>query len=71
MRGGYVACKPFQVTPDWLWGCDYTRAQSPHAGGIHVGMGDGSVQFIAKGISDNTWYNLCDPRDGYTLGNDW
>jgi prepilin-type N-terminal cleavage/methylation domain-containing protein len=70
-RGGYVQCMPFQVAPDWATECDYNRAQSPHAGGIQVGMGDGSVQFIMKSVSDNTWYNLCDPRDGYTLGSDW
>ena len=71
-RGGYVACDPFQVAPDWLSACDYRRAQSPHVGGINVGMGDGGVQFISKSVSDATWYNLCDPRDGFILGgNDW
>jgi prepilin-type N-terminal cleavage/methylation domain-containing protein/prepilin-type processing-associated H-X9-DG protein len=70
-RGGYVECLPFQVTPAWDTECDYERAQSPHSGGIHVGMGDGSVQFIAKGIRDEVWYNLCDPRDGFTIENAW
>jgi prepilin-type N-terminal cleavage/methylation domain-containing protein len=67
-NGRYVQCLPFQVTPDWLSECDYSRAQSTHAGGMLVGMGDGSVQFLTKEIRDTTWYNLCDPRDGAVLG---
>src|SRR5262249_16684632 len=27
---GYPACYPFQVQPNWITGCDSTRAQSPH-----------------------------------------
>ncbi len=68
---GYAPCAPFQVQPDWLWGCDSSRAQSPHEGGIHVCLGDGSVRFIAQGISDTTWAYACDPRDGNPLPPDW
>ncbi|MBU4270821.1 MAG: DUF1559 domain-containing protein [Planctomycetes bacterium] len=67
----YEPCTKFQVTPDWVSGCDSTRAQSAHAGGIQVCMGDGSVQFVVVGVADSLWANLCDPRDGNILGKEW
>lgn len=69
--GGYVACLPFQDTPAWDSGCDDSKAQSPHSGGIHACMGDGSLHFLSSGIDAATWVNLCDPRDGMVLGNSW
>jgi prepilin-type N-terminal cleavage/methylation domain-containing protein/prepilin-type processing-associated H-X9-DG protein len=68
---GYPACAPFQVHPDWINGCDPSRAQSGHGGGMNVCLGDGSVRFIQAGISPTTWARLCDPRDGLPLGDDW
>jgi prepilin-type N-terminal cleavage/methylation domain-containing protein len=68
---GYPACSIFQVQPNWLTQCDPSRAQSPHAGGIGVCMGDGSVRFVSAGISGTTWAEACDPRDGQPLGSDW
>jgi prepilin-type N-terminal cleavage/methylation domain-containing protein len=68
---GYYECLPFQVTPDWLSGWQSDRAQSPHTGGIHAGLGDGSVRFLNGSISNNTWANLCDPQDGNILGSEW
>jgi prepilin-type N-terminal cleavage/methylation domain-containing protein/prepilin-type processing-associated H-X9-DG protein len=68
---GYVACLPFQVTPNWITGCDIHRAQSPHSGGMNVCLGDGSVRFVSGSISAATWASVCDPRDGLTLGSDW
>jgi prepilin-type processing-associated H-X9-DG protein len=47
------------------------RATSPHTGGINAGMGDGSVRFVAQGISGNTWYWACTPQGGEVLGPDW
>ena len=67
----YTGALPFQVTPDWFRSCDWTKAQSPHPGGIHTVLGDGSVRFIGPGISLTTWQNLCNPTDGQPLGNDW
>jgi prepilin-type N-terminal cleavage/methylation domain-containing protein/prepilin-type processing-associated H-X9-DG protein len=64
-------CYKFQVQPVWAGTCDSSRAQSPHAGGINVGLGDGSVRFVSAGISDTTWAQACDPRDGQVLGPDW
>jgi prepilin-type N-terminal cleavage/methylation domain-containing protein len=68
---GYIACAMFQVQPNWILGCDSTRAQSPHAAGMNVGLGDASVRFLSPAISPTTWANACDPRDGTPLGNDW
>lgn len=68
---GYTRCNLFQVQPQFNVGCDLTRAQSPHSGGIHVCLGDASVRFVAASISANTWADACDPRDGNPLGSDW
>jgi prepilin-type N-terminal cleavage/methylation domain-containing protein len=68
---GYPPCYLFQIRPDWIHGCDSSRAQSPHVGGITVCMGDGSVRFVTAGISGTTWAQACDPRDGEPLGSDW
>jgi prepilin-type N-terminal cleavage/methylation domain-containing protein/prepilin-type processing-associated H-X9-DG protein len=68
---GYPSCYKFQVQPNWITGCDSTRAQSPHSGGINVCLGDGSVRFVGAAISADTWALACDPQDGHTLGPDW
>lgn len=69
--GKYTICPLFQVTPDWVSECSYDLAQTPHSGGIHVGLGDGSVRFLGASVSADTWSNACYPRDDNTLGNDW
>jgi prepilin-type N-terminal cleavage/methylation domain-containing protein len=51
--------------------CDPRRLQSFSAGGIMVGMGDGSVRSVSTGISQPTWGKAIDPADGLTLGSDW
>ncbi len=68
---GYIRCPVFQNAPDWIWGCDTTKPQSPHVGGINVCLGDGGVRFVSAAVNADTWANLCDPRDGNTLGSDW
>jgi type II secretory pathway pseudopilin PulG len=68
---GYPACALFQVQPDFLNTCDFTRAASPHSGGIPVALGDASVRFVSSAISAATWASACDPRDGVPLGPDW
>jgi prepilin-type N-terminal cleavage/methylation domain-containing protein len=70
-KQGYGVCLPFQSSPDWLTGCDYLRAQSPHSGGIFVGLGDGSSQFINSSIDHVVWENLCDPCDGLNVESGW
>src|SRR5262249_55458612 len=64
-------CLMFQVQPNWLNTCIPWQAQSPHAGGINVCLGDGSVRFLSAGMSVTTWQNACDPQDGGPLGGDW
>lgn len=68
---GYAACFTFQVQPKFFGGCDPSRGQSAHTGGMMVGLGDGSVRFVAAGVSPTTWAYACDPRDGNPMGSDW
>jgi prepilin-type N-terminal cleavage/methylation domain-containing protein len=70
-NSGYYQCNMFQTQPPYVTGCDNSRAQSSHAGGISVALADGSVRFVSSGISLNTWASACDPRDGVPLGADW
>jgi prepilin-type N-terminal cleavage/methylation domain-containing protein/prepilin-type processing-associated H-X9-DG protein len=46
-------------------------ATSPHTGGINVGLADGSVRFLAAGMSGTTWWAACTPNGGEVLGSDW
>jgi len=69
---GYVACPIFQVKPTYQTASDYkSGGNSPHTGGMCVGIGDGSVRSVTSGITPGTWANACDPRDGNILGSDW
>jgi prepilin-type N-terminal cleavage/methylation domain-containing protein len=58
--------------------CVPLTLSSPHTGGMVVGVGDGSVRMVAKGISNPTWYAVCYPPSAsfgapYTgiPGSDW
>lgn len=51
--------------------CDPTLPQGIHAGGINVGMGDGSVRLVSSNISPQTWRLAVIPDDGLPLGTDW
>ena len=68
---GYTACSMFQVAPHWLSGCDTTRAQTAHAGGMSVTMGDGSVRGASGSMDEQTWAAVCDPRDGRSVAGEW
>lgn len=68
---GFNACSMFQIFPDWINACDASKAQSAHASGLPVGLGDGSVRLLSPGTTTATWVAACDPRDGAPLGNDW
>jgi prepilin-type N-terminal cleavage/methylation domain-containing protein len=62
----------FQVMPmPWQSACDPTRAASGHTAGIQAALGDGSVRFVAQGISGTTWWFAITPANGDVLGNDW
>jgi prepilin-type N-terminal cleavage/methylation domain-containing protein len=45
--------------------------QSYSAGGIQVGLGDGSVRSVTPDISATTWADALTPADGNPLGPDW
>jgi prepilin-type N-terminal cleavage/methylation domain-containing protein len=51
--------------------CDPTRVQGFYAGGMMVGMGDGSVRLLNSGVSQLTWSEVMFPNDGQPLGTDW
>jgi prepilin-type N-terminal cleavage/methylation domain-containing protein/prepilin-type processing-associated H-X9-DG protein len=51
--------------------CDYRRPNSPHSGGINAGLADGSVRFVAAGVSGTTWWAAVTPANGDVLGQDW
>jgi prepilin-type N-terminal cleavage/methylation domain-containing protein len=67
---GYPPCSKFQVAPNWSYNCDASRAQTPHATAMNVGLADGSVRGVSGGIADSVWASLCDPQDGAAIG-DW
>jgi prepilin-type N-terminal cleavage/methylation domain-containing protein/prepilin-type processing-associated H-X9-DG protein len=46
---------------------NYSNAGSYHAGGVNVGMADGSVKFIKDSISRNTWWSLGTKSNGEVI----
>ena len=42
-----------------------------YAGGIMVGLGDGSVRLVNSGVGNPTWAYALYPNDGQPLGSDW
>jgi prepilin-type N-terminal cleavage/methylation domain-containing protein/prepilin-type processing-associated H-X9-DG protein len=69
-RVGADVAQVFQVAPQ-PGSCVYQTTHTFHTGGMNVGLGDGSVRFVASGISTTTWQRACNPNDGNSLGNDW
>jgi prepilin-type N-terminal cleavage/methylation domain-containing protein len=53
------------------YNCDPLIPQAFSAGGVLVGLADGSVRTVAPGISFNTWTAAITPAGGEVLGNDW
>jgi prepilin-type N-terminal cleavage/methylation domain-containing protein len=74
-RGAPNAIGPgskFQVQPTpFLGNCDPTRAATAHAGGILVGLVDGSVRTLAPTMSGATWWAAVTPSGGEVLAPDW
>jgi prepilin-type N-terminal cleavage/methylation domain-containing protein len=71
----YTACNTTTFTKDQLrttrQGTCYAYMggfMSTHVGGVQMCMADGSVRFISENINYNTWVNLGNKSDGYTLG---
>jgi prepilin-type N-terminal cleavage/methylation domain-containing protein len=50
---------------------DSSRAESPHSGGIMVGLGDGSCRFIGQGCSGSSWWAAMTPASGDISGPDF
>ena len=67
----YPASPMFQVNPHWLNNCNAQVPQSYHPGGIQVGLGDGSVRFIAGTMDPKTWAAVADPRDRQVIPGNW
>jgi prepilin-type N-terminal cleavage/methylation domain-containing protein/prepilin-type processing-associated H-X9-DG protein len=71
----HVACDTtplkWQQQPRYNVNCNGYLYNSPHTGGMNVGLGDGSVRFLPTSISATTWGYAIDPKDGQTLGADW
>ena len=62
----------FRVQPSpFLGNCDPTRAATAHAGGIQVGLVDGSVRTLSPGLSGATWAAAVTRAGGEVLGSDW
>ena len=69
--GNPLNCQPlYQVAPTQNQ-CIPERLQSFSAGGIQVGLMDGSVRIVSPGISQVTWARAIIPNDGLVLGSDW
>jgi prepilin-type N-terminal cleavage/methylation domain-containing protein len=63
---------PFQVAPRGNNPpCDPQVAQTPHVGGMLVGLGDGSVRSVNPSISQWTFWAACTPAGNETLYQDW
>jgi prepilin-type N-terminal cleavage/methylation domain-containing protein len=62
----------FQVQPTPFQGnCDPIRAATAHAGGIQVGLVDGSVRTLAPSLGGDTWEAALTRAGGEVLGSDW
>jgi len=70
----YVGYSNF-ILPQWnaisVATCNNRTVQAMTAGGIVVGMGDGSVRIVNSGVSTNSWAFAVQPNDGQVIGNDF
>ena len=68
----YTSAQPgFQVAPRGTVWCDSRVPQTPHVGGMIVGLGDGSTRTVSPTISAYTFYRACTPSGNEVLGTDW
>ena len=62
----------FQTAPaPWRTACDPGLAQTPHPGGMVVGVADGSVRSLSPNMSSASWWAACTPSGGEMLAQDW
>jgi len=65
------AAPGFQVAPRGTVLCDSRVPQTPHVGGMIVGLGDASARTVSPSISSYTFYRACTPSGNEVLGTDW
>ncbi|HEY1379470.1 MAG TPA: DUF1559 domain-containing protein [Gemmataceae bacterium] len=61
----------FQVAPRGCIPCDPRVAQTPHPGGMLVGLGDGSVRSLNPSMSEWTYWAGLTPAGNETPYSDW
>jgi prepilin-type N-terminal cleavage/methylation domain-containing protein len=62
----------WQTTPNpWQSNCNPQLASSGHTAGMNAALGDGSVRFMAQGMSPTTFWLATVPNDGYPMPSDW
>jgi prepilin-type N-terminal cleavage/methylation domain-containing protein len=61
----------FQVAPRGCIACDPRVAQTPHVGGMLVGLGDGSVRSLNPSISEWSYWAATTPAGNETPYTDW
>jgi type II secretory pathway pseudopilin PulG len=66
----YASHGKFQMLPSEKQ-CDPDLAQTAHAGGINICLGDASVRAVSEQVSPRTWWFACTPDGGEVLGPDW
>jgi prepilin-type N-terminal cleavage/methylation domain-containing protein len=70
----YVGYNQFTL-PQWnatsQANCASNTVQAMSAGGIMVGMGDGSVHMVNTGVSSTSWGYAVQPNDGAIVGSDF
>jgi prepilin-type N-terminal cleavage/methylation domain-containing protein len=62
---------PFQVAPRGSVRCDPAVTQTPHVGGMLVGLADGSVRSVSPSISQWSFWAACTPAGQESLYQDW
>lgn len=70
LHPGDIPPVTFQVRPA-LAECNPTLPQTPHTGGMLVGLLDGSVRTLRAGVSPATYWSLVSPAGGDIPGSDW
>ncbi|AWM39411.1 putative major pilin subunit [Gemmata obscuriglobus] len=66
--------KPLSASPPPPPGagdCDPSLPQTPHEGGMLVGLGDGSVRTVGRSASVETFWAAVTPAGGEVIGSDW
>jgi competence protein ComGC len=48
--------------------CNFRIPQTPHAGGMIVGLGDGSVRTVAPAVAPHVFWSLATPAGGEVVG---